>query len=71
MQDFYDTEGFEELTNVSINNRMFQSSIVIKQDPNKSGILSFFFNVEDQQTSQSESQQGSSIRPSDSSGGYP
>lgn len=71
MQDFYDTEGFEELTNVSINNRMFQSSIVIKQDPNKSGILSFLRKVEDQQTSQSESQQGSSIRPSDSPGGYP
>ena len=41
MREFYDTEGFEETMDVSASTRKFQTSIIVIQDPNKSGIVSF------------------------------
>ena len=50
--NFFDREGFDYSMDVSASNRKFQTSIVVKQDPNKSGILSLLKNVE--QSSQVE-----------------
>ena len=46
-QDFFETEGFDEQLDVSASTRKFQTSIIVKQDPNKSGILSLLEKVEE------------------------
>ena len=41
MRDFYDDEVGQPQIDVSASTRKFQQSIIVKQDLNKSGILSF------------------------------
>jgi hypothetical protein len=46
-QDYYETNVPKQTIDVSASTRKFQTSIIITQDPNKSGILSFLENVEE------------------------
>jgi len=69
MSNFYDTDGFDEPMDVSANNRKFQTSIVIKQDQGKSGILFLLEESEAAQAAQTSSQ-GPTISPSAPTGGY-
>ena len=48
VQDFYESEGFTATMDVSASTRKFQTSIVVNQDPNKSGILSFLSKLEEE-----------------------
>ena len=48
IKDFFVFEGFDEEVNVKASERDFQQSIVITQDKNKSGILSFLKEREEQ-----------------------
>ena len=48
VQEYFETEDFDEQTDVSASTRKFQNSIIITQDPNKSGILSVLEKVEEQ-----------------------
>lgn len=70
MSEFYDTEGFDESMDVSARNRKFQTSIIIKQDQQKSGILSFLEEAEETVGTPPTSQ-GPTIKPSAPQGGYP
>ena len=45
---FYDNDMGDQSLDVSASKRKFQTSIIIKQDTNKSGILSFLENIEEQ-----------------------
>lgn len=45
-QDYYETNIPDRTIDVSASTRKFQTSIVISQDPRKSGILSFLQSVE-------------------------
>ena len=69
MFDFFDNDVGEQSMDVSASTRKFQQSIVVKQDPNKSGILSFLSEVEQQRQSQPQSQ--SPQTQTNSTGGYP
>lgn len=46
-QDYYDTNIPDQTIDVSASQRKFQSSIIVTQDPQKSGILSFLEKVEE------------------------
>ena len=49
---------------VSASTRKFQQSIVVKQDPNKAGILSFLATVEEETQQQPQRQDPQTLRPS-------
>tara|TARA_R100000734_G_C3303729_1_gene94265 strand:+ start:331 stop:552 length:222 start_codon:yes stop_codon:yes gene_type:complete len=71
VSDFFVFEGFEQEVNVSISDRDFQQSIVIKQDPNKSGILSFLSKIEQQTSSNRPERVAPPVfRPRRDYGGY-
>jgi hypothetical protein len=40
-QNFFDDDTGDQSLNIAASTRKFQQSIIVKQDPNKSGILSF------------------------------
>jgi len=46
MSTAYITDMGDQSIDVSASTRKFQASIIVKQDPNKSGILSFLSEVE-------------------------
>ena len=46
-QDYYDTNIPTQEIDVSASTRKFQTSIIVTQDPQKSGILSFLKEVEE------------------------
>ena len=46
-QDYYETNVPKQSIDISASTRKFQTSIIITQDPNKSGILSFLENIEE------------------------
>ena len=46
MSDFFIFDGFDQQISTLDLERNFQQSIIIKQDPNKSGILSFLKKIE-------------------------
>ena len=69
MSEFYDTDGFDQPIDISARNRKFQTSIVIKQDQQKSGILSFLEETEET-SGTAPTSQGPRIRPSAPQGGY-
>lgn len=62
-RDLYDVEGFEESLSVDSTDRKFQTSIIIKQDTSKSGILSFLQEIQ-QSSQQLPSSGNQTIRPS-------
>jgi hypothetical protein len=67
---FFDSDGFDQEMNVSATTRKFQSSVVVKQDPNKSGILSFLKEVEIQSTPRPQRTELPTQRPRRRQGGY-
>ena len=67
----YDTDGFGGTLDVSAEKIKFQTSIIITQDANKSGILSFLIEVEQTSTPLPSSTSGQTIRVSDQGTGYP
>ena len=68
IQDFFESEGFDQNMDVSASTRKFQQSIVVKQDPSKAGILSFLSVAEEETQRQPQRQAPQTQRPS--SGGY-
>ena len=69
-ENFYDNQGFDQSMDVSASTRKFQQSIVIKQDPNKSGILFFLSQAEQEMQRQPQQRSTNTIRPSYDEGGY-
>ena len=69
--NLYDTEMGDQSLDVSAVNRKFQTSIIIKQDASKSGILSILQKVEEQSTPMPTSQPSTTVTPSAPEGGYP
>lgn len=47
VQDYFDTNVGTQTIDVSADTRKFQTSVIVKQDKNKGGILSFLQNVEE------------------------
>lgn len=70
IDNFYESGGFDETMNVSASSRKFQQSIIVKQDPNKSGILSFLKEAEEETTQQPQRRAPQTQRPSRRQGGY-
>ena len=66
--ELYDEEGFGNGINVLSESRQFQVSIVIKQDVNKSGILTFLKKVEESSISSPTSSPAQTVRPSGGGG---
>lgn len=62
MANFYEDEGFDASMDVSASTRKFQQSVIVKQDPNKSGILSFLATIEQKTTPQPTSQSAQTMR---------
>lgn len=56
MNEFFDSQVGDQPMDVSASTRKFQQSIVVKQDPNKSGILSFLSQAEEQTQSRPQRQ---------------
>ena len=71
VQDFFQSDGFDQSMDVSASTRKFQQSIIIKQDPNNSGVLSFLSEFQEQTEQTPQRQSPQTIRPSAPNGGYP
>lgn len=69
-QDFFDNNVGAQDMDVSASTRIFQTSIVLKQDKDKSGILSFLKTVESSSPSQPRRTNSPSQRPTRREGGY-
>jgi len=69
IQDYFDTNVGTQMIDVSASTRKFQTSIVVKQDKNKSGILSFLETVQETIPQAPTRQAPQTIRPR-SQGGY-
>jgi len=69
IQDYFDTNVGTQMIDVSASTRKFQTSIVVKQDKNKSGILSFLEAVQETVPQAPRRQSPQTIRPR-SQGGY-
>ena len=63
-QDYYDTNVPDESIDVSASNRKFQTSIIIKQDAKKSGVLSFLTESQEQSSSIPTRPASQTVRPS-------
>jgi len=70
MSRFYDDSGFDATIDVSASTRKFQQSIIIKQDPNKAGILTFLSESEPSTTTPPPADNNPRIRPQRRQGGY-
>ena len=69
VQNFFDTEVGSQTIDVSASTRKFQTSIIVKQDEGKSGILSFLQKVEEATPKPPTRTAQQTIRPS-TQGGY-
>ena len=65
---FYDQDMGDQSLDVSAVTRKFQSSIVIKQDPTKSGITSFLKKIEEDSTPLPTQGSSSTITPTSQDG---
>ena len=65
----YDTNMGDQTLDVSASTRKFQTSIVIKQDSNKSGVLSLLQKVEQETSPAPTTQAPQTVRPRQQ-GGY-
>ena len=70
MANFYDDEGFDATMDVSASTRKFQQSVIVKQDPNKAGILAFLAKVEEDTTPLPTRQPTPTMGPQRREGGY-
>ena len=66
----YDTDFTNQPVDISASTRKFQTSIIIKQDVNKSGILSFLEIVEEEVPAPTAKRAPQTMRPSSQQGGY-
>ncbi len=64
VQNFFDTEVGSQTIDVSASTRKFQTSIIVKQDEGKSGILSFLQKVEEATPQAPTQTQPQTMRPS-------
>lgn len=62
-QDYYETSIPNETIDTSASNRKFQTSIIITQDKNKSGILSFLEKIEETAPPLPTRRPGTTVRP--------
>ena len=69
-EDFNDENVGEQTMDISATNRKFQQSVIVKQDPNKSGILSFLQVVKEETPSQPERQESATMLVSNEAGTY-
>ena len=67
--NYFDSDVGPQLIDVSALNRKFQTSVIVKQDENKSGVLSFLQKVEDSSPQVPTQTQPQTMRPS-TQGGY-
>ena len=63
LDQIYEVEISEQTIDLSSSNRVFQTSIIIKQDQNKSGILSFL-SKQNNEEAEVPQQRGQTFRPS-------
>jgi len=70
MNNFFESDGFDQNMDVSASTRKFQQSIIVKQDPNKSGILSFLSKVQEETQQQPQRREPQTQRPRQRQGGY-
>ena len=69
IQTYFDTDVGAQTIDVSASTRKFQTSIIVKQDEGKSGILSFLQKVEEATPQAPTQTQPQTMRPS-TQGGY-
>ncbi len=69
-QALYDTDMGDQSIDVSASTRKFQTSVIVKQDPNKAGIISFLENVEQVEAAPPIQQAPQTVRPRRQQGGY-
>ena len=63
IRDYIDTDMGEQTIDVSASTRKFQTSIIVKQDPNKGGILTFLQGFEEQSPPPPRRREPQTIRP--------
>ena len=68
--DFFTTEVPERTIDISVSEERIQTSLIIKQDPSKSGILGFLETIADAQPDVPESIETDTFRPTTAPGGY-
>ena len=68
--ELYETEGFEGTMDPTSESRKFQVSIVISQDKDKSGILSFLQQIEESSVGLPTSTPAQTVRPSSGTEDY-
>jgi hypothetical protein len=66
----YDTDMGEQTIDISASTRKFQTSVIIQQDPNKNGILSFLEAVDQTIPLPPTRQAPQTMRPRRQQGGY-
>tara|TARA_R110001606_G_C15394075_1_gene651936 strand:+ start:3734 stop:3961 length:228 start_codon:yes stop_codon:yes gene_type:complete len=70
-QDYFDRIFPEQTIDISASQRKIQTSMVVSQDPEKSGILSFLESVEIETVPNDPSyREDQTIRPNREAGGY-
>ncbi len=69
--NIFDRDVGEQPIDISASNRKFQQSIIVKQDPNKSGILSFLKTAEEETPRLPIRRSPTTIRVSRGQGEYP
>lgn len=69
VQDYFDVDMGVQTIDVSASTRNFQTSVVVKQDPDKDGILGFLQKFEETNTPPPRRRQPQTIRPR-RQGGY-
>jgi|TARA_R110000851_G_scaffold110827_1_gene233755 hypothetical protein len=63
VQDYFDTDMGEQTIDVSASTHKFQTSIVVKQDPNKGGILTFLEKVNNEPSTLPPRRRSQTVRP--------
>ena len=70
MSNSYDTDMLNQLVDISASEKRFQTSIIVKQDPGKAGILSILAKVEEETIPSPQRQAPQTVRPTTPQGGY-
>ena len=64
IQNYFDTDVGPQAVDVSASTHKFQTSVIVKQDENKSGVLSFLQKAEDSSPQVPTQTQPQTMRPS-------
>ena len=68
--DFLENDIGVQTMDIAASSRKFQQSVIVKQDPNKSGIISFLQVVEEETQSQPERRGSATILVNNEAGTY-